>query len=130
MSTHRTIILEAHDGSRWRSLSELPTIDDEQINQPLLWSNPCLSPRPRSAEDFPPLPDDCSEGACARLKGVAFWITTCFNLAEFKAGVKNVAKVYKDHSPRVMAEMKGAIAMAEVLAAGNIPVRFIIFLDY
>ncbi|NJM96562.1 MAG: hypothetical protein HC800_04585 [Phormidesmis sp. RL_2_1] len=129
MSTHRTIILEAHDGSRWRSLSELPTYEDAKINQPLLWENPSLSPRPRQAEDFPPLPADCSEGACSRLKGVAYWVKTCLNLAEFKAGVKNVARAYKNHSPRAMFEMQGAIAMAEVLASGNIPVRFIIFLD-
>jgi hypothetical protein len=130
MSTHRTVILEAHDGSRWRSLSELPTFDDAQLNKPLLWENPRLSPRPREAKDFPPLPDDCSEGAKSRTKGVTSWVTTCLDLEAFKAGVDNVTRMYKNHTARAVIEMQGAIAMAEVLAGGNIPVRFIIFLDH
>ncbi len=130
MSTYRTVILEAHDGSRWRSLSELPTFEDSRINQYLLWENPSLSPLPRSAKDFPPLPDDCSDRARSRLKQVAYWVTTCLNLPEFRAGVENVARAYKAHSPQVMTELRGAIAMAEVLFGGDIPVRFIIFLDH
>ncbi len=130
MSTHRTVILEAHDGQRWRSLSELPTVGSAQLNKPLLWENPSLSPRPREPKDFPPLPDDCSEGAKSRTKGVTSWVTTCLDLVAFKAGVENVTRVYKDHSARAIVEMKGAIAMAEVLSSGSIPVRFIIFLDH
>lgn len=130
MSTYRTVILEAHDGSRWRSLSELPTFEDSRINQYLLWENPSLSPLPQSAKDFPPLPDDCSEGARSRLKEVAYLVTTCLNLSGFRSGVENVARAYKGHSSQAMTELRGAIAMAEVLAGGNIPVRFIILLDH
>ncbi|MEL6159955.1 MAG: hypothetical protein AAFQ40_10840 [Cyanobacteria bacterium J06623_5] len=130
MAAYRTVILEAHDGSRWRSLSQLPTCDDARLNQFLLWENPSLTPPPRNAEGFPPLPDDCSERVQSRLKGVAYYVTTCLELASFKAGVKHVEKAYKDRSAQVLTEMKGAIAMAEVLAGGHIPVRFIILLDY
>ncbi|MEL6468479.1 MAG: hypothetical protein AAFQ74_02020 [Cyanobacteria bacterium J06623_4] len=130
MSAYRTVILEAHDGSRWRSLSQLPTCDDARLNQYLLWENPHLSPPPRNAEGFPPLPDDCSGRVQSRLKGVAYYVTTCLDLPSFKAGVKHVEKAYKDRSAQVLTEMKGAIAMAEVLSDGNIPVRFIILLDY
>jgi hypothetical protein len=135
MSTHRTVILEAHDGNRWRSLSELPTFDDAHLNKPLLWENPRLSPRPREPKDFPPLPEDCSEGAKSRTKGVTSWVTTCLNLAEFKAGVDNVLRAHKHRGDRAIVdraivEMQGAIAMAEVLSSGDIPVRFIIFLDH
>lgn len=138
MVTYRTVILEAHDGARWRSLSQLPTCEDAKINQYLLQKNPSLSPasRPTPASDnghvegFPPLPDDCSDRVLERLKGVAYYVKTCLNLAQFKAGVENAARAYRDHSPQVMTEMKGAIAMAEVLSGGNIPVRFIILLDY
>lgn len=138
MVAYRTVILEAHDGARWRSLSQLPTCEDAKLNQYLLHNNPSLLPasRPTAASDngrakaFPPLPDDCSERVVERLKGIAYYITTCLNLAQFKAGVENAARAYKDHSPQVMTEMKGAIAMAEVLSGGNIPVRFIILLDY
>lgn len=130
MATYRTVILEAHDGSRWRSLSQLPTCDDPRLNQFLLWENPALSPPPKKAEGFPPLPDDCSERVKSRLKGLAYYVTTCLDLEGFKAGVKQVARSYKEHSVQVMTEMKGAIAMAQVLADGNIPVRFIILLDY
>jgi hypothetical protein len=130
MPTHRTVILEAHDGIRWRSLSELPTFDESHFNKLLLWENPRLLPRPRNAEDFPPLPDDCSEGAKSRIKGVASWVSTCLDLAAFKAGVENVTRAHKDHSVRAIVEMQGAIAMAEVLSSGNIPVRFVIFLDH
>jgi hypothetical protein len=130
MTAHRTVLLEAHDGTRWRSLSELPTAEDACINQTLLWENPLLSPKPDSPKAFPPLPDDCSEGAKLRLKGVASWIATCLTLPQFTAGVENVAAHCTDYNPRAMAEMKGAIAMAEVLSGGNIPVRFIIFLDH
>ena len=139
MSTHRTVILEAHDGTRWRSLSELPTYDGAQINKPLLWENPKLSPKPREPKDFPPLPDDCSEKVKSRLKGVAYWVTTCLELPMFKAGVDNVVRAHnksdsKDGDNRTrkqaVTEMKGAIAMAKVLSEGNIPVRFVIFLDH
>ncbi|MEM6597396.1 MAG: hypothetical protein AAF810_06205 [Cyanobacteria bacterium P01_D01_bin.36] len=130
MAAFRTVILEAHDGSRWRSLSLLPTCDDAKLNQYLLWENPTLSPPPKKSEGFPPLPDDCSGQVQSRLKGLAYYVTTCFDLAAFKAGVENAAKSYKEHSEQVMTEMKGAIAMAQVLADGNIPVRFIILLDY
>ena len=44
--------------------------------------------------------------------------------------MKQVERAYKAHSKQVMTEMKGAIAMAQVLSDGNIPVRFIILLDY
>ncbi|MEL7143029.1 MAG: hypothetical protein AAFY33_18410 [Cyanobacteria bacterium J06643_4] len=130
MATYRTVILEAHDGSRWRSLSQLPTCNDSRLNQFLLWENPSLSPAPKKAEGFPPLPEDCSERVRSRLKGVAYYVTTSLDLDGFKAGVKQVARGYKEHSPQVMTEMKGALAMAQVLADGNIPVRFIILLDY
>lgn len=130
MSTYRTVILEAHDGSRWRSLSQLPSCEDSRLNQYLLWDNPSLSPPPRDAKAFPPLPSDCSDRVRARLRGVAYYVTTCLNLTEFKAGVENAARLYKDHSAQVMTEMRGAIAMAEVLFSGNIPVRFIILLDH
>lgn len=128
-TTYRTVILEAHDGDRWRSLSQLPTCDDAKFNQYLLWENPSLSPLPSKAEDFPPLPDNCSGRVSARLKGVAYYVTTCLDLASFKAGVKHAARGHKGHSTQVMTEMKGAIAMAEVLSEGNIPVRFIVLLD-
>ncbi|MGC1309792.1 MAG: hypothetical protein WA885_21415 [Phormidesmis sp.] len=130
MATYRTVILEAHDGSRWRSLSQLPTFADPKINQYLLWENPHLSPSPRKADDFPPIPEDCSERVKSRLKGVAYPVATCLDLAAFRAGIKQVAKVYKEHSAQAMTELKGAIAMAEVLSDGNIPVRFIILLDH
>ncbi|MGB7251480.1 MAG: hypothetical protein WBC73_21270 [Phormidesmis sp.] len=130
MSTYRTVILEAHDGSRWRSLSQLPTCGDARLNQFLLWENPGLSPLPQKAKGFPPLPDDCSGRVLSRLKGVAYYVTTCLNLSQFRAGVEHVARAYKDHSAQVMTEMRGAIAMAEVLTGGDIPVRFIILLDY
>jgi len=162
MSTHRTVILEAHDGSQWRSLSELPTGKGSDLNKPLLWANPMLSPSPREAKDFPPLPDDCSERVQLRLKGVAYWVATCFDLPQFKAGIENAIRHTKNQaksqakdqnksqakdqaksqaknplkeptnsdSVQAMTEMKGAIAMAEVLTQGNIPVRFIIFLDH
>ncbi len=138
MVTYRTVILEAHDGARWRSLSQLPTCEDAKLNQYLLQKNPSLSPPPRQpiastngyAKAFPPLPDDCSDRVLERLKGIAYYVKTCLNLAQFKAGVENAARAYKDHSPQVMTELKGAIAMAEVLSGGNIPVRFIILLDY
>lgn len=130
MAAYRTVILEAHDGSRWRSLSLLPTCDDAKLNQYLLWENPSLSPRPKKAEGFPPLPDNCSGRVKSRLKGVAYYVTTCLDLAGFKAGVDHVTKAYKERSAQVMTELKGAIAMAEVLSEGNIPVRFIILLDY
>lgn len=138
MVAYRTVILEAHDGARWRSLSQLPTCEDAKLNQYLLQKNPSLSPPPRQpiastngyAKAFPPLPDDCSDRVLERLKGIAYYVKTCLNLAQFKAGVENAARAYKDHSPQVMTELKGAIAMAEVLSGGNIPVRFIILLDY
>ncbi|MGB3294156.1 MAG: hypothetical protein WBB01_14305 [Phormidesmis sp.] len=137
MVAYRTVILEAHDGARWRSLSQLPTCEDAKLNQYLLHQNPSLLPSSRpaaSAKDlakaFPPLPDDCSERVLERLKGIAYYVKTCLNLAQFKAGVENAARAYKDHSPQVMTELKGVIAMAEVLSGGNIPVRFIILLDY
>ncbi|MGB3671175.1 MAG: hypothetical protein WA783_12605 [Phormidesmis sp.] len=130
MVSYRTVILEAHDGSRWRSLSLLPTCDDAKLNQYLLWENPSLSPPPSKAKGFPPLPEDCSGRVRSRLKGVAYYVTTCLDLAGFKAGVDHVAHAYKERSAQVMTELKGAIAMAEVLADGNIPVRFIILLDY
>lgn len=130
MATYRTVILEAHDGSRWRSLSQLPTFEDSKINQYLLWENPTLSPQPKKAGDFPPIPDDCSERVKDRLKGVAYPVATCLDLATFKAGIKQVVKAHKAHSAQAMTEMKGAIAMAEVLTDGNIPVRFIILLDH
>lgn len=142
MVTYRTVILEAHDGARWRSLSQLPTCEDAKLNQYLLHKNPSLPPPPRQtasqtianangpAKAFPPLPDDCSDRVLERLKGIAYYVKTCLNLAQFKAGVENAARAYKDHSPQVMTEMKGAIAMAEVLSGGDIPVRFIILLDY
>ncbi len=130
MSTYRTVILEAHDGARWRSLSHLPTCDDAKFNHYLLWKNPHLSPPPKKASDFPALPDDCSGSVSARLKGVAYYVKTCLDLADFKAGVKNAARRYKACSSQVLTEMKSAIAMAEVLAEGNIPVRFIILLDH
>lgn len=130
MTTLRTVVLEAHDGSRWRSLSELPTISDSKINQYLLWENPCLLPRPKQAKDFPPIPSDCSDDACSRIKDVAYAVMTCLDLAQFKAGVENVARRYKTHSQQVMAEFRGAIAMAQVLSDGNIPVRFIVMLDH
>ena len=130
MAAVRTVILEAHDGTRWRSLSQLPTCDDAKFNQYLLWGNPTLSPPPQKSEGFPPLPEDCSGRVQSRLKGLAYYVTTCFDLATFKAGVDHAAKAYKGYSAQVMTEMKGAIAMAQVLADGNIPVRFIILLDY
>ena len=135
MATYRTVILEAHDGARWRSLSQLPTCEDAKLNQYLLHKNPSLSPaRSASANDqakaFPPLPDDHSDRVAERLKGIAYYIKTCLDLSQFKAGVESAARAYKDHSPQVMTEMKGAIAMAEVLSGGDIPVRFIILLDY
>ncbi|MEO1396169.1 MAG: hypothetical protein AAFV90_24995 [Cyanobacteria bacterium J06634_5] len=130
MSIFRTVILEAHDGSRWRSLSQLPTCEDAKFNQYLLWENPSLSPLPKKAGDFPPLPENCSGRVGDRLKGVAYYVTTCLDLPGFRAGVKHAARQYKEHSTQVMTEMKGAIAMAEVLADGNIPVRFIILLDH
>ncbi|MFK8182107.1 MAG: hypothetical protein AB8B99_01945 [Phormidesmis sp.] len=130
MSTHRTVVLEAHDGSRWRSLSELPTINDSRINQYLLWENPGLTPQPKKAQDFPPIPKDCSDDACSRIKDVAYAVMTCLDLAQFKAGVENVAKKYKEHSQQVMTELRGVIAMAQVLSDGNIPVRFIVMLDH
>ena len=130
MASYRTVILEAHDGSRWRSLSQLPTCDDARVNQFLLWDNPTLSPKPKKAEDFPPLPDNCSGRVSSRLKGLAYYVTTCLDLNSFKAGVKQVERGYKDHSKQVMTELKGAIAMAQVLSEGNIPVRFIVLLDY
>ncbi len=129
-ATYRTVILEAHDGSRWRSLSQLPTFEDSTINQYLLWENPTLSPQPKKAIDFPPIPDDCSERVKDRLKGVAYPVATCLDLAAFRAGTKHVAKEHKGHSVQAMTEMRGAIAMAEVLADGNIPVRFIVLLDH
>lgn len=129
MATYRTVILEAHDGSRWRKLSQLPTFEDSTINQYLLWENPTLSPLPLKAKDFPPIPDDCSDSVKSRLKDVAHPVATCLDLAAFKAGTKHVAKLHKTHSAQAMTEMKGAIAMAEVLASGNIPVRFIVLLD-
>ena len=130
MAAYRTVILEAHDGSRWRSLSQLPTCDDAPFNQYLLWDNPGLNPSPRKAADFPSLPADCSERVKSRLKGLAYYVTTCLELEAFKTGVEHAAKEYKEHSGQVMTEMKGAIAMAEVLSDGNIPVRFIVLLDY
>ena len=130
MAAYRTVILEAHDGSRWRSLSQLPTCDDARLNQFLLWENPALSPKPKNANEFPPLPNDCSGRVQSRLKGLAYYVTTCLDLDAFKAGVKQVERAYKAHSKQVMTEMKGAIAMAQVLSDGNIPVRFIILLDY
>lgn len=130
MVSFRTVILEAHDGSRWRSLSQLPTCDDAKFNQYLLWENPTLSPPPKKAKGFPPLPEDCSGRVKSRLKGVAYYVTTCLDLTAFKAGLAHAAKAYKSHSTQVMTEMRGAIAMAEVLSDGNIPVRFIILLDY
>ncbi len=130
MASYRTVILEAHDGSRWRSLSLLPTCGDARLNHYLLWENPSLSPPPKKAKGFPPLPADCSGRVQSRLKGVAYYVTTCLDLAGFKAGVNHVARAYKEHSARVMTELRGVIAMAEVLADGNIPVRFIILLDY
>lgn len=130
MATYRTVILEAHDGSRWRSLSLLPTFEDSKINQYLLWENPTLSPPPQKASDFPPIPDDCSERVKGRLKGVAYPVATCLDLAAFKAGTKQVMKAHKGHSVQAMTEMRGAIAMAEVLTEGDIPVRFIVLLDH
>lgn len=130
MASFRTVILEAHDGSRWRSLSQLPTCDDARLNHYLLWENPAIVPKPQKSQGFPPLPDDCSGSVQSRLKGVAYYVTTCLDLAGFKAGVNHVAKAYKERSAQVMTELKGAIAMAEVLSDGNIPVRFIILLDY
>lgn len=130
MTTHRTVVLEAHDGSRWRSLSELPTINDSRVNQYLLWENPSLTPPPKNAQDFPPIPKDCSDDACSRIKDVTYAVMTCLDLAQFKAGVDNVKKRYKTHSQQVMTELKGAIAMAQVLSDGNIPVRFIVMLDH
>lgn len=129
-TSYRTVILEAHDGSRWRSLSVLPTCGDSRINQYLLWENPSFSPMPQKAEEFPPLPEDCSGRVRSRLKGVAYYVTTCLELPVFKAGVEHAASTYKEHDQQVMTEMRGAIAMAEVLCAGNIPVRFIVLLDY
>ena len=96
----------------------------------LLCGNPTLSPPPHMSEVFPPLPEDCSGRVQSRLKGLAYYVTTCFDLATFKAGVDHAAKAYKGYSAQVMTEMKGVIAMAQVLADGNIPVRFIILLDY
>ena len=130
MASYRTVILEAHDGSRWRSLSQLPTCDDAKLNHYLLWENPNIKPAPQKTEGFPPLPDDVSGRVKSRLKGVAYYVMTCLDLAAFKAGVAHVEKAYKARSQQVMTEMKGAIAMADVLAEGNIPVRFIILLDY
>lgn len=130
MVTYRTVILEAHDGSRWRSLSHLPTCNDARINHFLLWENPSWPAAERKANSFPPLPDNCSERVKSRLRGVAYYVTACLDLSEFRAGVEQVAKGYKEHSTQVMTEMKSAIAMAEVLTNGNIPVRFIILLDY
>lgn len=130
MATYRTVILEAHDGSRWRSLSQLPTCDDARLNHFLLWENPSWPAAERKANRFPPLPEDCSERVKSRLKGLAYFITTCLKLAEFKAGVEQVTRRHREHSAKVITEMKGAIAMAEVLSDGNIPVRFIILLDY
>jgi len=130
MATYRTTILEAHDGSRWRSLSQLPTCDDARLNHFLLWENPSWPAIERKANNFPPLPDDCSERVQSRLKGVAYYVTACLELSEFRAGVQQVEKGYKERSMQVITEMKGAIAMAEVLSDGNIPVRFIILLDY
>lgn len=130
MASYRTVILEAHDGARWRTLSQLPTFEDSKINQYLLWENPTLSPLPKKAADFPPIPEDCSEKVRDRLKGVAYPVATCLDLAAFRVGTKQVMKLHKGHSAQAMTEMRGAIAMAEVLADGNIPVRFIILLDY
>ncbi|MEL6814545.1 MAG: hypothetical protein AAFP03_07000 [Cyanobacteria bacterium J06598_3] len=130
MSTFRTVVLEAHDGSRWRSLSQLPTCDDAKFTQYLLWENPSLSPLPKKADEFPALPTDHSGRVGDRIKGVAYYVTTCLDLAGFKAGVEHAERVYKGYNAQVMTEMKGAIAMAEVLADGNIPVRFIILLDH
>ena len=130
MSTHRTVVLEAHDGSRWRSLSELPTINDSRVNQYLLWENPSLTPLPQKAQDFPPIPKDCSDDACSRIKDVAYAVMTCLDLTQFRAGVENVAKKYKTHSQQVMTELRGVLAMAQVLSDGNIPVRFIVMLDH
>ncbi|EDX86133.1 hypothetical protein S7335_3836 [Synechococcus sp. PCC 7335] len=130
MVTYRTVILEAHDGSRWRSLSQLPTCGDARLNHFLLWENPSWPASQRKANNFPPLPEDCSERVKSRLKGLAYYVTACLKLAEFKAGVEQVARGYKEHSLQVMTEMRGAIAMAQVLTDGNIPVRFIILLDY
>ena len=130
MASYRTVILEAHDSSRWRSLSQLPTCDDAKLNHYLLWENPSLSPPPKKSQGFPPLPEDCSGRVKSRLKGVAYYVTTCLDLAGFKAGVEHVTKAYKERSAQVMTELIGAIAMAEVLSDGNIPVRFIILLDY
>ncbi len=130
MASYRTVILEAHDGSRWRLLSQLPTCDDARLNHYLLWENPSLSLLPSKSKGFPPLPEDCSDRVRSRLKGVAYYVTTCLDLAGFKAGVDHVARAYKERSTQVMTELRGAIAMAEVLADGDIPVRFIILLDY
>ncbi len=130
MVMYRTVILEAHDGSRWRSLSQLPTTDQPQINQYLLWENPSWKPSPRKPGDFPPLPDDCSERVKSRLKSVAYFVKTCWDVAAFERGVEHVAIACKDCSGQAMTEMRGAIAMAKVLAEGNIPVRFIVLLDY
>ena len=76
------------------------------------------------------MPENCSERVKSRLRGLAYYVTTCLDLEGFKAGVNQVARSYKAHSSQVMTEMQGAIAMAQVLADGNIPVRFIILLDY
>ena len=130
MVMYRTVILEAHDGSRWRSLSQLPTTDQPQINQYLLWTNPSWMPLPRKPEDFPPLPEDCSERVKSRLKGVAYFVKTCLDFAAFERGVVNVATTCKDCEGQALVEMQGAIAMARVLSEGDIPVRFIVLLDY
>lgn len=130
MVTYRTVILEAHDGSRWRSLSQLPTCGDARLNHFLLWENSSWPATQRKANNFPPLPEDCSERVKSRLKELAYYITTCLKLGEFKAGVEQVARSYKEHSLQAMTEMRSAIAMAEVLSDGNIPVRFIILLDH
>ena len=130
MASYRTVILEAHDGARWRSLSQLPSCGDARLNQYLLWENPSISPKPKKAQGFPPLPDDCSGRVQSRLKGVAYYVTTCLDLSTFRAGVNHVARAYKERSMQVMTELRSAIAMAEVLSEGNIPVRFIVLLDY
>ena len=130
MVMYRTVILEAHDGSRWRSLSQLPTTDQPQLNQHLLWENPSWKPLPKKPEDFPPIPDDCSERVKSRLKGVAYFVKTCLDFASFERGVEKVASACQDCHGQALIEMRGALAMAKVLSEGNIPVRFIVLLDY
>ena len=102
MSTFRTVILEAHDGSRWRSLSQLPTCEDAKFNQYLLWENPSLSPLPKKAGDFPPLPENCSGRVGDRLKGVANNVTPCLDLPGYRAGVHHAARQNKELSSQLM----------------------------